>query len=182
MQREPGPILQCSIILVGMMGAGKTALGHELARRLGVAFADFDDEIERAAAMTIPEIFARDGEPFFRRRELEVIARLLTGEPKIIATGGGAWMQPQNRDLIEEQGFAVWIDSDLETLWQRVRGRSTRPLLMTADPKGTLADLLKRRNPVYALADLRLATDGGDTVESAVRRLIAALKEEGILQ
>lgn len=175
-------MLQRSVILVGMMGAGKTAVGSELAKRLGVSFTDSDDEIERAAAMTITEIFARDGEPFFRARESEVLARLLAGPVRVISTGGGAWMQPQNREMIGKTGVSVWLDSDLETLWARVRMRPTRPLLLTQDPKGTLSALLETRNPVYAQADLRLTTSAADTIEGTAQRLMAALAGKGVLQ
>lgn len=160
------------IVLVGMMGAGKTALGTEIARRMGVPFTDSDAEIEAAAAMTISEIFARDGEAFFRDRETQVLSRILKGRPGIVSTGGGAWMQPQNRALIREHGLAIWLDCDLETLWHRVRQRPTRPLLKTADPKATLAALLDQRRPVYQRADLTFSGRMGDTVEVAAARLI----------
>src|SRR5690606_31726257 len=112
-----------SITLVGMMGAGKSVIGAERARRLGRRFLDSDTEIEAAAAMTIPEIFARDGEAFFRDREAEVIARLLAGPACILATGGGAWLRPANRAAIRAAGTVVWLDADEDTLWQRLRGR-----------------------------------------------------------
>lgn len=168
--------LKRHIVLIGMMGAGKTALGTDLARRLHVPFTDSDAEIETAAAMTIGEIFARDGEAFFRDRETQVLARLLAGPAGVISTGGGAWMRPENRALIARDGLSVWLDCDLDTLWQRVRQRSNRPLLKTADPKGTLAGLLKVRNPVYALAEMRFPARGGETVEAAATRLIQAIR------
>lgn len=163
------------VVLIGMMGAGKTAVGSELARKLGVRFIDSDAEIESAATMKIAEIFARDGEPFFRDREAEVIARLLEGPPCVLSTGGGAWMQPRNRDAIRARGLSVWLNCDLETLWHRVRQRSTRPLLKTHDPKGTLARLLADRTPIYATADLDFPARPGDSVEAATLRLIATL-------
>ena len=163
------------VVLIGMMGAGKTAVGTEMARKLSVPFVDSDAEIEKAAAMTIREIFARDGEDFFRARESEVLARILNGPPGIVSTGGGAWMQPQNRALIREKGLAVWMDCDLETLWHRVRQRPTRPLLQTPDPKGTLAALLEVRAPVYARADLVVRSRPGDSIEAAARRMIEAI-------
>lgn len=163
------------IVLVGMMGAGKTAIGTELARRFGVAFRDSDAEIEAAAAMSITEIFARDGEAFFRARETEVLGRLLAGPPAVISTGGGAWMGAGNRETIGRAGLSVWLDCDLDLLWQRVRQRPTRPLLQTADPKGTLARLLAERSPVYALADITFPARAGDSIEVSAARLIAAL-------
>lgn len=168
--------LKRHIVLVGMMGAGKTAIGTELARRLHVPFTDSDAEIEAAAAMTIPEIFARDGEAFFRDRETQVLARLLGGAPGVISTGGGAWMRVENRELIGAHGLSVWLNCDLDTLWHRVRQRSNRPLLQTVDPKGTLAALLEKRNPVYALAEMNFPARQGDTIETATSRLIAAIR------
>lgn len=165
------------IALVGMMGVGKTAVGQEIARQLGVGFTDNDAEIERAAAMTISEIFARDGEAFFRDRESQVLSRLLAGPRGIVSTGGGAWIQPRNRALIREHGLAVWLDSDLETLWTRVRQRPTRPLLLTPDPKGTLAALIAARSPVYARADLRVVSDGKSDVETTARQVIVAIRQ-----
>lgn len=161
------------IVLIGMMGAGKTAVGTELARRLQVPFTDSDVEIESAAAMSIAEIFARDGEPFFRARESEVIGRILgQSQPRIISTGGGAWMQQRNRDAIKASALSVFLDCSLDVLWQRVRQRSTRPLLKTANPYASLSALLAERAPVYAQADLRLESRAGDSVETTTRRLI----------
>ncbi|MDB6178064.1 shikimate kinase [Paracoccus sp. Z330] len=164
------------IVLIGMMGAGKTAIGSEIARRYGVNFTDSDAEIEAAAAMSISEIFERDGEEFFRRRETQILTRILAAPPSIVSTGGGAWMQPRNRDLIAEAGLSVWLNCDLETLWHRVRQRSTRPLLKTADPKGTLARLIDERYPVYQLADLNFPSRGGDSVEATATRLIEEIR------
>ena len=170
--------LRRHIVLIGMMGAGKTAVGSELARRLHVPFVDSDAEIETAAAMTIAEIFARDGEAFFRDRETQVLGRILAHQPHgVVSTGGGAWIQPPNRELIRASGLSVWLDCDLDTLWHRVRQRSTRPLLKTADPRGTLASLLEARAPAYALADLTFRSRAGDSVEQSATRLIDALRE-----
>lgn len=168
--------LRQHVVLIGMMGAGKTAIGNELARRLHVSFTDSDAQIEAAAAMSINEIFARDGEAFFRDRETQVIARILKAPPGVISTGGGAWMRPENRALIGQAGLSVWLNCDLETLWHRVRQRSNRPLLKTADPKGTLASLLEQRNPTYALADLDFPARAGDTIEAAATRLIEMIR------
>ncbi|CAM3012688.1 shikimate kinase [Paracoccus aminovorans] len=165
-----------NIVLIGMMGAGKTAIGSELARRLRRPFADTDTEIERAAAMTIPEIFARDGEEFFRARESEVLSRVLALGDRIVSTGGGAWMRPENRSHIAENGVSVWLDCDLDTLWHRVRHRPTRPLLQTADPRGTLQRLIAERGPVYALADIRVPAQRGDSIEETASRAMDAIR------
>lgn len=167
--------LRKSVVMVGMMGAGKTAVGRALAARLGVPFLDSDHEIEIAADRTIPEIFARDGETFFRDREAEVIARLLDEERAVLATGGGAFLRPDNRAAISARGVSVWLNADLDVLWNRVRHRSTRPLLHTADPRATLGDLYAARVPVYALADLQVRSDGAASIGDVVERVLAAL-------
>lgn len=166
-----------NIVLIGMMGAGKTAIGTELSRRLHVPFIDTDAEIERAATMSITEIFARDGEAFFRARESEVLSRMLSGRASIISTGGGAWIQPANREIIrEKKGVSVWLNCDLETLWHRVKLRPTRPLLQTADPKGTLERLLAERNPIYAEADIEVAAQRHDSIEQTCNRVLEAIR------
>jgi len=167
--------LRRSVVLVGMMGSGKTAVGRALAQRLGVPFLDSDHAIEEAAHATIAEIFARDGEPFFRNRETEVIARLLAGPPAIVSTGGGAYMAERNRTAISEKGVALWLDADLDLLWDRVRHKDTRPLLRTPDPRGTLAGLYERRVPVYRLADLSVKTEPGFSIEETASRALAVL-------
>lgn len=174
--------MQRWIVLVGAMGVGKSAVGHALADMLGRRFLDADEEIERAAAMPIAEIFARDGESFFRAREREVIGRLLSGSPGVLATGGGAWMAEANRRLIDAAGISVWLDADPDTLWRRVRrarGREARPLLSTPDPRATLEALAAERAPTYALARVRVLTGpdtdvaaAADRVERAVRPLM----------
>lgn len=169
-------VRQC-VVLIGMMGAGKSAIGAELARRLSVPLRDSDAEIAHAAAMTIPEIFARDGEAFFRARETEVLARLLRAGPAIISTGGGAWMRAENRALIAAAGVSVWLDCSLPTLWHRVRMKPTRPLLQTPDPRGTLERLLSERGPVYATADLTLRVGERDSVEVTGQRLLNLLAQ-----
>lgn len=167
--------LKRSVVLVGMMGSGKTAIGRMLALKLDVPFLDSDAEIERAANATIAEIFARDGEAFFRDREAEVIARLLRGPAGVLSTGGGAFMAERNRTQISETGASVWLDVGLETLWDRVRHKDTRPLLRTADPRATLADLYEKRVPIYALADLRVEVRPEYSIEDTTDRVIAAL-------
>ena len=139
--------LKKTVVMVGMMGAGKTAIGSALARELDVPFRDSDDEIVAASNMTIPEIFARDGEAFFREKEAQVIRRLMSGPPGVLSTGGGAYLAERNRRLIAETGVAVWLRAELDLLWDRVRHKDTRPLLRTGDPYGTLAGLLEAPDP-----------------------------------
>lgn len=167
--------LKKTIVMVGMMGAGKTAVGTQLARVLGVPFLDSDEEIVKAANRTIAEIFERDGEPFFREKEAQVIARLLRGRPGVLSTGGGAFLQEANRAAITEFGISVWLKADLELLWQRVRHKTSRPLLRTPDPKGTLTALLDARSPVYALADLMVESRPDYSVEQMADRVAQAL-------
>lgn len=157
---SPGrPDLARSVVLVGLMGAGKSSIGRRLAQRLGVSFVDADTEIELAAGRTIPEIFEDLGEPAFRDGERRVIRRLLTDDPPhVLATGGGAFMAPDTRALIKERGHSVWLNADLDVLFERVSRRSNRPLLKTSDPKATLAALMEERSPVYAEADLSVRT------------------------
>ncbi|MBI5314193.1 MAG: 3-dehydroquinate synthase [Methylocystis sp.] len=146
-----------AIVLVGMMGSGKSAIGQRLAGRLGLPFVDADAEIVAAAAgMSIPEIFAKYGERYFRDGERRVIMRLLNGGPVVLATGGGAFLDPRTRDRIAERGVSVWLDADLKTLLKRVRRKNDRPLLQTEDPEETLRQLLEARRPLYELADLRV--------------------------
>lgn len=167
--------LHKSVVLVGMMGAGKTAVGRALAARLGVPFLDSDAEIESAANMTIPEIFERDGEPFFRTKETQVIGRLLDEEKGILSTGGGAFLSAENRRMITERGASVWLRADLNVLWNRVRHKDTRPLLQTADPYATLRDLYDARVPLYAQADLTVESDGEVSIDNMVDRVLRAL-------
>lgn len=170
------------VVLIGMMGAGKTSVGTVLARMLGVPFVDSDEEIVRAAKMEITEIFARDGEDFFRARESEILARLLSNEPAIISTGGGAFLSADNRDTIAAQGVSVWLRADLDVLWQRVRSRSNRPLLQTENPKRTLENLLTARTPIYALADVAIECGQGQSIDEMARIVITDLTGRGIIQ
>ncbi len=164
-----------TIVLVGLMGAGKTTIGRRLARALDLPFRDADREIERASGLSIADLFAIHGEAEFRRGERAVIARLLTEEPRhVLATGGGAFMDPETRELVRDRGFSVWLKAGLDVLVRRVARRRTRPLLLGADPAEVLAGLMARRHPIYAEADLTL--DSGDEPhEQVVDRLIAAL-------
>nr|WP_281356643.1 shikimate kinase [Sulfitobacter algicola] len=148
-----------TVVLVGMMGAGKTAVGRALATRLDVPFKDSDAELVTAANMTIAEIFDRDGEEFFRQKETQVIERLMNDAPCVLSTGGGAFLKSENRDIISAKGVSIWLNADLDLLWQRVRHKDTRPLLRTADPYATLSDLYDQRVPIYEKADLAVPAD-----------------------
>jgi shikimate kinase len=167
--------LHKTVVLVGMMGAGKTAVGKELARMLSVPFRDSDEEIVTASRMTIAEIFARDGEEFFRAREAEVIARLLRDTPSVLSVGGGAFLNGETRALITELGVSVWLKADLDLLWARVRHKTTRPLLRTDNPRQTLSDLLDARAPVYALADLVVEARVSYAIPDMARAVMAEL-------
>lgn len=143
-----------TIVLVGIMGCGKSTVGRRLAQRLGLNFLDADSEIERAANKTITEIFAEHGEPYFRSGEERVIARLLQEGPQVLATGGGAFMSEATRNEIAAHGVSIWLKAEFDTVMARVRRRSTRPLLQNPDPEGTMRALMEKRHPVYALAEL----------------------------
>lgn len=168
--------LKRTVVFVGMMGSGKTAIGHAVARRLDVPFLDSDAEIEKAANMTIAEIFSRDGEAFFRQKETQVIERLLKTERCILATGGGAYMQPGNRELIHDFGIALWLKADVDLLWARVRHKETRPLLKTEDPRLTLENLYRDRAPHYAKAELFVEARPDYSIEDMSARVIDALQ------
>lgn len=145
-----------SIVLVGMMGAGKSTIGRRLAGRLHLPFLDADIEIEAAASMSIPEIFATQGEQYFRDGEARVIARLLDNGPAVIATGGGAFMREETRKRIADKAVSIWLKADLDVIMKRVKRRADRPLLQTEDPVATVARLLEAREPVYQGADLTI--------------------------
>jgi shikimate kinase len=147
-----------SIVLVGMMGAGKSTIGRRLGTRLRLPFLDADIEIEAAACMSIPEIFETRGEPYFRDGEARVIARLLDSGPAVIATGGGAFMREETRNRIREKAVSLWLKADVDTIMKRVKRRADRPLLRTEDPAATVARLLEAREPVYQSADLTIAS------------------------
>lgn len=168
--------LKKTVVMVGMMGAGKTAVGGQLARQLGVPFLDSDEEIVRAANRPISEIFERDGEPFFRARESEVLARLLRGAPCVLSTGGGAFLSEANRNMIAEHGVSVWLRADLDLLWQRVRHKTTRPLLRTASPRESLRAIYEARVPVYALAEVIVDSRADLTIETMAGRVVSALE------
>jgi shikimate kinase len=150
-----------SIVLVGMMGVGKSTIGRLLAEKLSMPFVDSDDEIEKAAGMPISEMFAKYGEESFRDGERRVIARLIDDGPKVIATGGGAFVNEQTRCLIKERCRSVWIDAELDVLVERVSRRCHRPLLVGRDPREVLTDLVAKRNPIYEQADVHVRSDSG---------------------
>jgi shikimate kinase len=158
-----------------MMGSGKTAIGRALALSLDVPFVDSDTAIEEAAASSIADIFARDGEAFFRKREAEVLRRLLSGPPRIVSTGGGAFLDPANRAVIAQMGVAVWLDVNIDTLWERVRYKDTRPLLRTVDPKATLAALFEMRSPVYSHAGLKISVDALASISQTTQMVVDTL-------
>ncbi|SHI10550.1 shikimate kinase [Bradyrhizobium erythrophlei] len=145
-----------SVVLVGMMGAGKSTIGRRLAARLRLPFLDADIEIEAAAGMPIPDIFETHGEPHFRDGEARVIARLLDGGPAVLATGGGAFMREQTRELIRDKAISIWLKADADIIMKRVKRRADRPLLQTADPAATIGRLIEEREPVYRHADLTI--------------------------
>ena len=172
---KPDIVADQSIVLVGLMGVGKTTVGRRLAKRLNLGFVDADEEIERAAGLTVEEIFERFGEEYFRDGERRVIARLLEGTCQVVATGGGAFMNDETRALILDKAIAIWLDADLDTLVKRVARRNTRPLLKSGDPARILADLAAKRNPVYATAHIHVM--GNDSPhESTVEKIIEALQ------
>lgn len=169
-----GLSLSRPIVLIGMMGAGKSTVGRRLAARLNLPFFDADHEIETAAGMTVTDLFALHGEESFRRGEAQVIARLLSGAPMVVATGGGAVVTAETRDLIKEKAISVWLRADLDTIFKRASRRPTRPLLKTADPRATLARLMAEREAYYAQADLTVDSGVGPN-ERTVDAVVAAL-------
>lgn len=163
-----------TIVLVGLMGAGKTKVGRLLARRLGLTFADVDDEIVAAAGCSIEEIFERFGEAAFRDGERRIVARLLGGEPKVLATGGGAFLNAETRARIKERGLSVWLRAELDVLVERTSRRGGRPLLKNRDIRATLEKLMAERYPVYAEADI-VVDSGRHSVDVTVERIVEAL-------
>ena len=143
-----------NLILVGLMGAGKSSVGRIVATQLGIPFIDTDAEIERVSRMTIPELFATYGEQEFRALEARVIKRILRGGPRVVSTGGGAFINDRSRRFIKRGGLSLWLKAELDVLWERVNKRDTRPLLKTENPKKTLEDLMNARYPIYAEADM----------------------------
>ncbi len=174
---EPGPAsrrLARTVALVGLMGVGKSTVGRRLAESLGADFIDSDEEIEKAAGLSVQEIFDRHGEPEFRRGERRVIERLLNGPPIVLATGGGAYMDPETRALMKAKATTVWLRADLDTIWKRVSRRDTRPLLKRDNPRQVLSELEAERAPVYGEADIVVESGDGPATD-AVKAIREAL-------
>jgi shikimate kinase len=167
------------VVLVGLMGAGKTSVGTRLAHLLGARFLDSDNEIERAANLSVPEIFERYGEAHFRSGERRVLARLLSGPPAVIATGGGAFMDPETRALMHARAVSVWLRATLDVLLQRTAGRTHRPLLNRGNPREILARLIEARYPIYAEADLAVDSLADQSHEHMAGRILEALHLDG---
>jgi shikimate kinase len=165
-----------SVVLVGMMGAGKSSIGRRLAGRLGIPFADADNEIETAAGMSIPDIFSTYGEPDFRAGETRVIARLLENGPQVLATGGGAFMNADTRNAVSAHGISVWLKAEFDVLMRRIKRRQDRPMLKTDDPAETLRVLMEERYPVYAQADITIQSREVPH-EKIVDEIVGALAE-----
>jgi shikimate kinase len=165
-----------SVVLVGLMGAGKSCIGRRLATRIGVPFIDADEEIERAAGLTVAEIFAKYGESGFRDGERRVMGRLLQGPAAVISAGGGAFMDTDTRGLIKTSAVSIWLRADLDTLVARTKGRSHRPLLNKGDPREVLAELMRVRGPIYGEADVVVDT-GADNPSVTCSRVVAALED-----
>jgi len=177
-----GRTLVRPVALVGLMGAGKTAVGRRLAATLGVGFADSDEAIVEAASMSIPDIFELYGEAAFRDVERRVIARLIDAAPGVLALGGGAFVDVRTRELLAGRAVSIWLKADLETLVARTaKKRATRPLLLKGEPRQILADLMARRYPVYALADHAVVT-GDQPLEEVVTSMVELLQRAGLLR
>lgn len=166
------------LVLVGLMGAGKSTIGRRLAKEIGWRFVDSDEEIEASAACRIADIFTIHGEPIFRDLEKRVISRLLTEEPLVLATGGGAWMQPPVREIIKANATSVWLRAELSVLTERVSRRDHRPLLETGDKREILDKLMQERYPIYEQADVVVDSSHGPH-DQVVERVLAALEQRG---
>ncbi|MEM1360107.1 MAG: shikimate kinase [Pseudomonadota bacterium] len=167
--------LNKTVVMIGMMGAGKTAVGGAVARKLDVRFTDLDHEIEEASNLTIAELFEKYGENYFREKETQVLTRLLEDPPHILSTGGGAYLFARNRRVIARYGVALWLQADVELLWSRVRNKSTRPLLKTENPLETLKALNEERQPIYAMAPLQVRSLPAYTIDDMARQVITTL-------
>jgi shikimate kinase len=173
------PGLARPIVLVGLMGAGKTSVGLRLAHLLGAGFVDSDDEIEKAANLSVPEIFERYGEAHFRGGERRVLARILAGPPAVVATGGGAFMNTETRALVHANAVSVWLRARLEVLLQRTSGRGHRPLLNRGNPREVLRKLIEVRYPIYAEADITVDSLAEQSHEQMAARILDALRADG---
>lgn len=169
-----------TIVLVGLMGAGKTTVGRRLAKRLGLEFADSDFEIEKAAQMSVGEIFETYGEDYFRAGERRVIARLIGGPSRVLATGGGAFINDETRALMKTEAITIWLDAELQVLVERTGRRDTRPLLNNGDPEQILKELLQKRGPIYAEADIHIQSSEGPHDE-VVEAIVEALEQKGLV-
>ncbi len=169
------------LVLVGLMGAGKTSVGKRLSEYLSVGFIDADQEIEKAAGMSIVEIFEKFGEKYFRAGEKRVINRLILDDPQVLSTGGGAFMSKEIRKVIKIHGFSIWLKADLDTLWPRVSGKVNRPLLNNKYPKQELENLIIKRNPVYKKADITIESKANISHLEIVDKIIEKLKKHNIL-
>jgi shikimate kinase len=173
-RKRQSPTIDRPLVLVGMMGVGKTSVGRKLAERLGLPFVDADEEIEKAAGLSVAEIFERFGEEYFRDGERRVIARLIEGKAKVIATGGGAFINDETRALILSQAHSIWLNADINILVERVSRRNHRPLLVGRDPREVLIELGEKRDPIYAQAEIHARSDTaphGVTVEQIMKAL-----------
>jgi shikimate kinase len=177
--RPAAPALGRPVVLVGLMGAGKTSVGLRLANLLGTRFFDSDDEIQRAANLTVAEIFERYGEAHFRSGERRVLARLLSGPPAVIATGGGAFMDAETRAMVHARAVSVWLRAALDVLLQRTAGRTHRPLLNRGNPRDILGRLIETRYPVYAEADLTIDSLAEQSHDQMAGRILEALLADG---
>ncbi|MEM7242207.1 MAG: shikimate kinase [Pseudomonadota bacterium] len=171
-----------SIVFVGMMGAGKTAIGRALAEQLDVPFVDSDDEIEQAANLKISEIFEKFGEPFFREKEMQIVKRLVDGTLQVVATGGGAFCQADTQALIKDQATSIWLDADIETIWARVKGKSHRPLLLTKKPKKVLKTMMSERAVFYQQAEVHVKVGAENSIEVTTATVLKQLLKHGAIK
>ena len=168
------------LVLVGLMGAGKSSIGKKLSDFLNVGFIDADSEIEKAAGMTIVEIFEKFGENYFRAGEKKVISRLILQKPQVLSTGGGAFISNDIRELIKMHGFSIWLKADFETLWPRVSGKNNRPLLNQMEPQKTLKSLIKERYPIYSRADITIESKAKLSHSKMIEKIVTELKKNQI--
>jgi len=169
--------LKKMVVLVGLMGAGKSSIGNKLSDFLNVGFIDADNEIEKAAGMTIVEIFEKFGEKYFREGEKKVVSRLMLQKPQVLSSGGGAFISDDLRELIKKHGFSIWLKADYETLWPRVSGKKNRPLLNQLEPEKVLKSLIRERNPIYSEADITIESKPKVSHSKMVEKIVSELKK-----